>query len=638
MKRVFAALAAALLLASCQQKVEEPKPESGDFTLEITNLQAGYLYLNILPKDSEMTYYYNLVVKEDIENFSDEQLLASDLKYFESLAQQNSLSLSDFLSQALVSGQRKWRFTGLMQSSDYVIYIYGISSSGEVLTDVQRLEVHTPAVQKVDCDFEIVASNIQATSFTVTISPSDDELAYFYDIFPAEYYESLCGSQPEGIIDYLPSYITELAAQNSVDIPYMVSQVCTFGATVEDFTSANGLTPSSSYFVFAVGIGPDGSCTTDPVVKQIQTAAPPANTFTLLAGSIGHSSASYAVSPAHSESYVALFERKCYLSDASGALLPSETIISEILTSQGDKIADHIYSGNNTISECPLVPDEDYCILVFGYFSGEVTTPLYCEEFHTAAVSPDSQQSFSIMSSEHTSTSFAVSFSPYYTNRPFIANYLPLDTFLAYGGDLSDQAKTNAAIRRYNDEEIERLYQDWSLKAHADKKEFLHRRLYTDYVSNVIEGLSPDTEYLCYAVGMAADGTYTTSCQVLKTQTKKEFSTPQLSEVLPYLSGSWLTLWFYINPDTGATLQGVESRINDSSFYDLSDEQIRDYFYEGYDWESGMQSPRRLRPASTAIQQSVGNITSSDVVYAAGILVGEDKDCYTVFRYKYPAE
>ena len=203
MKRVFAALAAALLLASCQQKVEEPKPESGDFTLEITNLQAGYLYLNILPKDNEMTYYYNLLVKEDIENLSDEQLLASDLKYFESLAQQNSLSLSDFLSQALVSGQRKWRFTGLMQSSDYVIYIYGISSSGEVLTDVQRLEVHTPAVQKVDCDFEIVASNIQATSFTVTICPSDDELAYFYDIFPAEYYESLWGSQPGGIIDYL---------------------------------------------------------------------------------------------------------------------------------------------------------------------------------------------------------------------------------------------------------------------------------------------------------------------------------------------------------------------------------------------------------------------------------------------------
>ena len=137
---------------------------------------------------------------------------------------------------------------------------------------------------------------------------------------------------------------------------------------------------------------------------------------------------------------------------------------------------------------------------------------------------------------------------------------------------------------------------------------------------------------------MAADGTYTTSCQVLKTQTKKEFSTPQLSEVIPTLSGSWLTLWFYINPDTGATLQGVESRINDSSFYDLSDEQIRDYFYEGYDWESGKQSPRRLWTANEYIQHSVGNVTSSDVVYAAGILVGEDKDSYTVFRYKYPAE
>ncbi|MGN1226445.1 MAG: hypothetical protein ACI4TL_04320 [Candidatus Cryptobacteroides sp.] len=638
MKKFLAALAAVMFLASCQQKVDDPKPDSSDFKIEITNLQAGYLYLNILPKDSQMTYYFNLMVKEDIENVSDEALLASDLEFFQSIAQEYSISLSELLSEQLARGERKWRFTGLMQSSDYVIYIYGISTYGEALTPVQRIDVHTPAVQKVDCDFEIVASNIQPTSFSVTISPSDDEVAYFYDIFPAEYYESLCGSQPEGILDYLPSYITELAAQNSIDVPYTVSLVSTFGTSVEDFTSANGLTPSSSYFVFAVGIGPDGSCTTDPVVKQVQTAAPPANTFTLLPGSIGHSSATYAVSPAHSESYVAIFERKCYLTDEKGELLPSETIISEILASQGDQIADHIYSGNNSISECPLVPDEDYCILVFGYFSGEVTTPLYCEEFHTAQVSPDTQQSFSIMSSEHTSTSFAVSFSPYYTSRPFIANYLPYETFLAYGGDLSDQAKTNAAIIRYNDEEVERLYQNWSLKDYADKKEFLHRRLYTDYVSNVIEGLSPDTEYLCYAVGMAADGTYTTDCFTLKTQTKKEYSTPQLSEVIPVLSGSWLTLWFYINTDTGATLQGVESRVNDSSFYDLSDEQIRDWFYEGYDWESGKQSPRRLWTANEYIQHSVGNVSSTDVVYATGILVGEDKDCYTVFRYKYPSE
>ena len=69
--------------------------------------------------------------------------------------------------------------------------------------------------------------------------------------------------------------------------------------------------------------------------------------------------------------------------------------------------------------------------------------------------------------------------------------------------------------------------------------------------------------------------------------------------------------------------------------YDLSDDEIKDYFYEGYDWDKGTQSPKRMWSTSEYFQSSVGNVQSGDVVYSAGILVGEDKDTYTVFRDAY---
>ena len=631
------------VLSSCDR--DNPNEDQGgnngdtveleNFTFKITNLKAGYVYVDFAPKNSSMTYFFNLVVKDDAKGKSDDEIFASDIENIEYIASQQGISSAELLSSELKSGNVKWRFTGLMQSSDYTIYAYGLDADGNRLSSIDRMDLTTPAVEKVDCDFEIVVSNIQTTSFTVTIAPSDDECAYFYDIFPAQYYEELCGSRPEGIVDFLPSYINGLAAQNQVDVPYTVSMVSTFGPAVEDFTSSNGLTPATNYFVFAVGIGADGTATTDPTVIQLTTASPETNTFTVVQGLTGHSDASYSVVPAHSESYVALFERSCYLKDNSGNYLSDDQIIDDILASRGGTIASSVYSGNATIYECPLVPDEDYCLLVFGYFAGEVTSGLTKAEFHTKAASPDTQQSFSIMSSSLQTNSFEVSYSPYYENRPFMANYMPMSDFIRLNGDLSDKASTNAAIRQYNDQVVEELYNNWSLKDYADKKEYLHRRLNTAYVSYKIEDLKASSDYLCYAIGMTADGTYTTDASVLKVTTKTVYNTPQISEILPSFSGSWLTLWFYINQDAPAKLYGCSSLVNDRSMYDLSDDEIKDYFYEGYDWDKGTQSPKRMWSTSEYFQSSVGNVQSGDVVYSAGILVGEDKDTYTVFRDAY---
>ena len=183
------------VLSSCDRDNpnEDQGGNSGDtvelenFTFKITNLKAGYVYVDFAPKNSSMTYFFNLVVKDDAKGKSDDEIFASDIENIEYIASQQGISSAELLSSELKSGNVKWRFTGLMQSSDYTIYAYGLDADGNRLSSIDRMDFTTPAVEKVDCDFEIVVSNIQTTSFTVTIAPSDDECAYFYDIFPAQY-------------------------------------------------------------------------------------------------------------------------------------------------------------------------------------------------------------------------------------------------------------------------------------------------------------------------------------------------------------------------------------------------------------------------------------------------------------------
>ncbi|MDY4480769.1 MAG: hypothetical protein SPE21_01115, partial [Candidatus Cryptobacteroides sp.] len=154
---VFSFIAIAVL-SSCDRDNpnEDQGGNSGDtvelenFTFKITNLKAGYVYVDFAPKNSSMTYFFNLVVKDDAKGKSDDEIFASDIENIEYIASQQGISSAELLSSELKSGNVKWRFTGLMQSSDYTIYAYGLDADGNRLSSIDRMDLTTPAVEKVD--------------------------------------------------------------------------------------------------------------------------------------------------------------------------------------------------------------------------------------------------------------------------------------------------------------------------------------------------------------------------------------------------------------------------------------------------------------------------------------------------------
>ena len=501
-----------------EPNTEEPvKPESGepvvmeDFTVTLNHVHSGDVFLTIEPEDKEMAYWYQLQVKEDMPE-TDEEIIASDMEYLNYIADYYGTSLVQLLADNLLKGDLEWRYQYLEPNTEYVLYMYGMDIEGQATTTVNQLTFKTTKVEQLDCTFDILAGdNITANSFSITIIPSDDTVAYYYDVFPAWMYEEYCLSDAANIPAFMAEYLPALAAENSVTVAYAVGAISNYGTIAHDFTLEDGIEANSSYFIFAIGIGADGTTTTEAEVIEVKTAAPPVNSFEVTEGYVEDDRATFYVRPDHSESYVALFELKEYFVE-NGEVVSDEEIIAGILAAQGGKIGDHVYSGTATVKDCPMIPNKDYYCLVFGYFGGEVTTPLTKVEFRTKEA--DMVDADIIVTvAEVTYTEASVSFQPYIEPFPHMFNVMPYMTYKQYGSNTE-------AIKRYNDELIDSMWDSSKMS----REEWLSRALETGYNSWRITDLEPNTMYVVYAIGLVPDGTYTTEAFV------KTFTTKELKE------------------------------------------------------------------------------------------------------------
>ena len=604
----------------------EVKPEDGkpvvleDFTVTLTALHSGDVSLNIEPENKEMKYWYSLQLPEDMPE-TDEEILAADLDYLKYVADYYGMSLSELLSTELKAGDLEWRYQGLEANTEYVLYMYGIGIEGNALTSVNKLTFKTTKVEQLDCTFDILpGDNITANSFSVTIIPSDETVGYYYDVFPAWMYEEYCLSDAANIPAFMAEYIPALATENNVTVPYAVGAMSNFGTIAHDFTLDDGIEANTSYFVFAIGIGADGTATTEAAVVEIKTAAPATNTFEVTQGYVEDDRATFYVSPDHNESYVALFELKEYFLDENGQLISDQEIIDAIIASQGSKIGNNMYSGTSTVSDCPMIPNKDYFCLVFGYFGGEVTTPLTKVEFRTEEADMVDADII-ITVAEVTTTEASVSFQPYVEPMPHMFNVMPYSVYREYG-------RNEDAIKRFNDELIDSLWDP----AKMSREEWLSRALETTYNSWRITDLEPNTQYIVYAVGMVPDGTYTTEVFFKEFKTKEVKEGPQVEEILFNKEGSTISAWFYIDDETAVSKFAMSHIMNDATVYNMSDADLVAY----------LQQPNDTTYVNEVTNQTYFSIfdynyASGDVIYYAGAVYDPDGN-YTIIRTTYPQQ
>lgn len=249
---LFAALVSVTGTVSCgddSNTTNPPAPQPKDFAFQTNELTQGSFGVQIAPEDKTQTYYFNLITKEEYTQYtSGEELQLADFNRITELASSLGVSLEQFLMEALLKGDQEMTYLALTPATPYVFYSYGLSAEGQALTDVNIYEFTTPAVEHMDVTFDITATDITATTFTLNIDPSDDTCFYFYDVMTPDVYEEYCGSDPANIPAFVKSYL-EAAKEANPDytMPQFVSAITVRGNCTDSENYFN-LLPECTYY------------------------------------------------------------------------------------------------------------------------------------------------------------------------------------------------------------------------------------------------------------------------------------------------------------------------------------------------------------------------------------------------------
>lgn len=366
--------AAEPVLITVSQAMGNPDP----FVIEITETTPVSIEYDIQAADEEMRYVCMNIYQEYIEDNelqSDDALFEDDMDYFDYLMSQG-ISMEEILENlTAVGSQSGLAISDLCPESAYVIYVYGISVEGEVitrLTDIVRSVVTTAEMPKQDAEWNI----------TVTLDQSDALVNVKTDFGGPWYFDVLSKAD---IDEAYPDMSYEEAAE--VAFNEMVNMYLGYGFAASDIISlmsSDGeedeylfsLDPESDFIAYAMGLDESSAyCCTNVGCKEFTTGAvmPSDNVIDISVTEITPVSANVAVTTTNDDPYTVCIGFAAEIADMDDTEL-----------FQYFKENWQLGRINGDISEVVdgLTPETEYFVVGFGYRGGVMTTD-FCKVFFT---------------------------------------------------------------------------------------------------------------------------------------------------------------------------------------------------------------------------------------------------------------
>lgn len=567
---------AMMLLAGCNKtEVQPTTPDSEtetNFNVETTALTQGSISVRITPVDNEEPYYFGVVTKKDFASLykSDaETLQEAYIKWFEEMAGEKNLNVEELLSQALLTGMQNYQFRSLDPQTDYIFFVFGVSYKNEPTTTPETFEFKTRrATLKKDAVISITEVEKGSTWFKVKFDCNDPDIFYYGDVMLPDIYEQYCGSNPDNIPAYVTSYLTALKEENdefnAMSMAQFISYITVSGESEYDTALtdvANSLLPEMEYPVFAIGIANDGSFTTEPVVKMVSTGETERNNWILSDKKVTDIQYDVTVYPAYDEVYAAILERDCYFEGLS-----DEQCVNELLAARKGSFMADLVTGRGKLQFSNLIPNEDYTLFLIACTPDGLPKTgdklnVKKESVKTLEATPtNAVYSVKVYNVTKTAASVSISGDTAAEGQTYMLNYITKARLIelatkeeeanggstgteggstgseggstgegAEGGEVTpivpSEASFQTVLKRDCDEFIDASLKAWNdskPNAQMDREEFLSRSLLSDVgvgSSYRWGGLTPGTEYVAYAIGLKADGTYTTKAYTYEFKT-----------------------------------------------------------------------------------------------------------------------
>lgn len=246
------------------------------FAIDVTNITGISADVKITPNDPDMSYFWWIEEMEQYDEWfdnSDNLLIQNDFGFWQYYADLEGLDWKEVMNWDLTKGVTEDSsdslYNLLMWDNEYMVYVYGLDSDGNLLTQMTKKHFKTnpkPAAKDVTFDISIESTEWDTAfnKFAVSakITPSDPEAKYYVTITNMSWYDWYFTADNTGRSDeeYIQYQILLNASKQSWEV---LEDFRMQGETIyQPHESRNQyFSPSREYGVFVFGLDENGPTT-----------------------------------------------------------------------------------------------------------------------------------------------------------------------------------------------------------------------------------------------------------------------------------------------------------------------------------------------------------------------------------------
>lgn len=370
--------------------------------LTIINTEDVKVTFAVETVDPELTWTGQIVGKEWFDEMgSEDEIFEADYEYYLVEAKYNNVTIEEYLSKILNKGSfSSITFGGLDPLSEYVIYIYGMNTSGERTTAIYSANITTLEPYDGPITFNI-NSSVENHIVYAQFLPSHEGVPFWADIMPKadlDAAELTATDEEERIREYAQSLINE-QIDRYISYDYITSREeyvdqMSYNYSVTDFNFEGY--PNTEYILYACMMDDDANLIGDLAYQHVATEAvePSDNQITVNITGITQTTVEMELYTTNEDPYIVVALEDSWIEDCTTDQEIYDVLVNEWAGSVWN-LEYYICYGSLYGTMAYLTPDTDHTLIAFGYTANTLTTPMQKHQFRTLPAGDPDECEFS---------------------------------------------------------------------------------------------------------------------------------------------------------------------------------------------------------------------------------------------------
>ena len=347
---------------------EQPTVSDITFDIEVTDITSTSANVRIIPSRDDAPYYFDVVSKYILTEFYNGDAAAVVEDMFDSLLE-NGMPVEE------VSEYTKWGEISYSYDDDfspdeeYVVYAFPINEQGDVIAEgatynFRTLAEEQPAVS--DMTFDIEVTDVTSTSANVRITPSRDDVIYYFDVVSKDTLTEVHNGDATVLVENL---FESMAGGTPME--ELIATYTSQGA--DGWYYDNTLSPDTEYVAYVVPINEQGKAIGEATIDYFTTSS--MNTemdWDVEFGDIHYDGLSFTVTPTDDTVPYYFTVRPQF---SHGGAMSDEELLMTIMSEDAMMMDYYAVTGEYESlyewQEFILCSDTAYDLIIFAYSDGQ---------------------------------------------------------------------------------------------------------------------------------------------------------------------------------------------------------------------------------------------------------------------------